>query len=195
MIGSNQRKRVRLEFADTQYDTSGSSEDDDEESESEKEITTEEAKESPRVSKVKRKKERKKERKEKATSVAGSKYGNLSEDEIAKKIENTKGREKATVGKIRQIVMDSLKSQLRASPVICKKELRCRPCRPASAASVSSAHHVPRSLSAGGHSSHRPQPTPPVGCSSALQRSVSLLLAATSSWRCRRRCQPWPANM
>ena len=60
-----------------------------------------------RVSKVKRKEERK----EKATSVAGSKYGKLSEDEIAKKIENTKGREKATVGKIRQTVMDSLKSQ------------------------------------------------------------------------------------
>ena len=60
-----------------------------------------------RVSKVKRKEERK----EKATSVAGSKYGKLSEDEIAKKIDNTKLREKTDVSKIRQTVVDCLKSQ------------------------------------------------------------------------------------
>ena len=108
VIDSNQRKRARLELADAQYDSSGSSENEEEyDSESEDDESSEAAAEKRATDKQKRLERRK----EVAASVAGSKYGKLSETDIREKIEITKLREKGAVAKVRQIVLDCMKSQ------------------------------------------------------------------------------------
>ena len=108
VIDSNQRKRARLELADAQYDSSGSSEnEEDTDSESEDDVSSAVVAEKRAADKEKRLERRK----EVAASVAGSKYGKLSEADIREKIENTKLREKGAVAKVRQIVMDCMKSQ------------------------------------------------------------------------------------